>query len=792
MYRYSSGVFIAGLPPIVNDRDTDGDGLLDRWETDGVTVDGIRIDLPAMGADPRHKNIFIHADWMAPDLARPGAVFKPDPRAIKMVVDAFATAPVSNPDGRQGIDLHVDLGPHSPLDMNGRRTWGALSRAGEVPYQEAIGTFSGGDYQWNAVDALKGRHFAAAKRHTTFHYALFANSYAGSDSSGISRGIPGNDFLVTLGKWPQPGGTLFEQAGTFMHEFGHNLGLRHGGSDHINDKPNYLSIMNYAFQVIGLLKPDGVQRSFDYSRRKLLTLNETALVEALGISDPAMFRTFWSPRTRPDNPAGSNQCLARPNDYFARFVPSPALDWSCDGGQNAGLVIADVNGDGICVSPGRNGVLDTAPTGDDLVIAGRITDGPNRTCDTAPSGDDYDDQLVGFQQPGSLHGFNDWPAVEFKGDGSIGAAGAAPPPLMSTPADEATHEQITDRVPPALLDAELVAPLDVVSVSTDRGAAPLKVTFDGAASTAQAGNIVEWQWDFGDGTSGSGPTATHTYTDAGEYFASLTVTDSAGRKNLVPLLTRITVTDDTPSARPLNISTRMQVETGDNVLIAGFIITGDQARKVIVRGLGPSLPVAGALANPTLDLDDGTIVNDDWRSDQEAEIIATSIPPPTDQESAIVATLAPGPHTAILRGKGGGTGVGLVEVYDLDSGANGRLANISSRGFVQTGDDVMIGGFIIGGSNPARMLLRAIGPSLPVAGALQDPTLELVDSNGNSISNDNWRDTQATEIIATTVPPTHESEAAILASLTPGAYTAVLRGKSNTVGVALVEAYHIQ
>ena len=247
-----------------------------------------------------------------------------------------------------------------------------------------------------------------------------------------------------------------------------------------------------------------------------------------------------------------------------------------------------------------------------------------------------------------------------------------------------------------------------------------------------------------------------------------------------------------PAPKALNIATRMRVETGDNVLIAGFIVTGSQPKKVLIRGIGPSLPVAGALADPTLDLDGGAFFNDNWRSDQQGEIEATTIPPSNDLESAIVATLEPGAHTAVLRGKDNGTGVGLVEVYDLESGSPAQLANISTRGQVQTGDNVMIGGFIIAGNYPAKVLLRAIGPSLPVAGALQDPSLELVDSNGATISNDNWRATQEAEIIATTVPPTNDREAAIVATLVPGAYTAVVRGKDDTVGVALVEGYNLQ
>ncbi len=258
----------------------------------------------------------------------------------------------------------------------------------------------------------------------------------------------------------------------------------------------------------------------------------------------------------------------------------------------------------------------------------------------------------------------------------------------------------------------------------------------------------------------------------------------------------------------LNISTRLKVLTGDNVLIGGFIVTGTEPKKVILRAIGPSLangnpPVVGALADPILELHkpDGTVVtNDNWRSDQEAEIIASTIPPTDDLESAIVATLDPGAYTAIVSGKNGGTGIGLVEAYDLDQAAASQLANISTRGFVDTGDNVLIGGFIVGGNGGRNVsvIVRAIGPSLahampPVPDALADPFLALHDVNGTTIaSNDNWKDTQEAEIIATTVPPTNDLESAIVATLFAGNYTAIVSGKDNTTGVALVEAYNLQ
>jgi len=253
----------------------------------------------------------------------------------------------------------------------------------------------------------------------------------------------------------------------------------------------------------------------------------------------------------------------------------------------------------------------------------------------------------------------------------------------------------------------------------------------------------------------------------------------------------------------LNISTRLDVLTGDNVLIGGFIVTGTGPKKVIVRGIGPSLanavpPVPDALADPVLELHDasGTLAtNDNWRDTQEAEIIATGIPPTDNLESAIVRTLDPGAYTTILSGKNGGTGVGLVEVYDLDQAAASQMANISTRGFVEVGDNVMIGGFIVGDGGGVTVLVRAIGPSLAVqgvSGVLADPTLDLNDANGTVIaSNDNWRSDQEAAIIATTIAPTNDAESAIEDTLVPGNYTAIVRGVNNTTGVALVEVYNL-
>jgi hypothetical protein len=245
----------------------------------------------------------------------------------------------------------------------------------------------------------------------------------------------------------------------------------------------------------------------------------------------------------------------------------------------------------------------------------------------------------------------------------------------------------------------------------------------------------------------------------------------------------------------------MEVLSGENVLIGGFIVTGSEPKKVLIRGLGPELPVTGQLPDPTLQLNKGQTVvatNDNWRDTQEQEIKDTTIPPTNDFESAIVQTLQPGSYTAIVSGKGGGIGVGQVEVYDLSQAAASQLANISTRGFVDIGDNVMIGGVIIGGGSAgttAKVLVRAIGPSLSgqgVNGALQDPTLELRDANAQLVAqNDNWRESQEQAIKDTTVPPSDDRESAIVQTLGAGNYTAIVRGAGNTTGIGLVEVYNL-
>jgi len=269
-----------------------------------------------------------------------------------------------------------------------------------------------------------------------------------------------------------------------------------------------------------------------------------------------------------------------------------------------------------------------------------------------------------------------------------------------------------------------------------------------------------------------------------------------------------------------NISTRAFVQTGDNVVIGGFIVQGTEPKKVVIRAIGPELiqhGVPNALANPTLELHNSTgaliASNNNWATtiiggiitmNQGAAIRASGYAPSDLRESAMIVNLPAGSYTAIVRGVDNMTGVALVEVYDLSPAPNSILGNISTRSFVQTGADVMIGGFIVQGTQPKRVIIRAIGPELTQYGVpdpLADPTLELHNAAGALIaSNDNWMTTilggiitsdQVQDIRDSGHAPRDPRESAIIATLQPGNYTAIVRGVNSTTGVGLVEVYDL-
>ncbi len=266
-----------------------------------------------------------------------------------------------------------------------------------------------------------------------------------------------------------------------------------------------------------------------------------------------------------------------------------------------------------------------------------------------------------------------------------------------------------------------------------------------------------------------------------------------------------------PTAQLTNISTRASVQTGPAVTIGGFIVTGTDSKSVVVRGLGPTLTqfgVTGVLADPFLSLFDGNsnlvYSNNNWKDTQQAAIqnlglacAGAACAPPNDLESAILQILQPGNYTAILSGKNGTTGVGLVEVYDVSTGAFAELTNVSTRGFVGTSQNVMIGGFISsGGNGSTQVVVRGLGPTLTqfgVSGALADPFVSLRDGNGNVVyTNNNWKDTQQAAIQATGLAPPNDLESAIIVTVAAGNYTATLSGNGGGTGIGLVEVYKLR
>jgi len=374
-----------------------------------------------------------------------------------------------------------------------------------------------------------------------------------------------------------------------------------------------------------------------------------------------------------------------------------------------------------------------------------------------------------------------------------------------------------------------------VSVGTSMGARatdgkdgygnPPGLVFTPAFVLINQGDSVQWIWDAsGHSTTSGTPGHASGLWDSGVKDAGVTFTrqfDSVGTYPyycsvhgaccaMAGVVTVAATPSPTPTPNPtvaaqaLNLSTRAEVQAGDQVSIGGFIVTGTSPKRVILRAIGPSLTgfgIANPLADPVLELhaSDQTLIasNDNWQDSDETGITATGLAPSNLLESAMVETLDPGGYTAVMSGKNGTTGIGLVEVYDLDQAADSQLANISTRAAVQTGNDVMIGGFILGGGGAGTtVLVRALGPSLTqfgVVGALPDPTLELRDSNGALIrSNDDWKDTQQTEIEGAGLSPSDDLESAILATLSPGGYTAIVAGKDGVTGVGLVEVYRLQ
>jgi Calx-beta domain/HYR domain len=441
--------------------DTDGDALLDTWEKDGLDIDGdgtVDLDLPAMGADPMHKDIFVEIDSMQ------GHALSQD--AIDVVVRAFAAAPVPNPDGASGIRLHVDNGSGSIMNPASGATWGSLSRANVLPHQEVLGSSIGGAYQWSEFDLIKAVNFAAARR-PVFHYAVSADRVGtdGGSVSGTARGAPASDFIVSLGLVPEPREGprwLRLQAGTFMHELGHDLGLEHGGRDLINYKPNYLSVMNYALQFSGLPREDGTF-ILDYSRY-LISLDESRLDEDNGFgyapgSDVARFIAL-------------GYCAAG-GEFAGDVFPVPLLsgpvDWNCDATMS-GVVATDVNKDAV------------------VTVLDGFVDWPNLVFDGGAIGDLGDVILPAVTE------MNEPPITELlEAERNIRAAMDSEPPVLMLPGTVAV-DATTPAGAVVIYSASATDNLDqdpTVSCTPASGSTfPIGSTTVNCSATDDAGNVA--------------------------------------------------------------------------------------------------------------------------------------------------------------------------------------------------------------------------------------------------------------------------------------------------------------
>jgi hypothetical protein len=324
-------------------------------------------------------------------------------------------------------------------------------------------------------------------------------------------------------------------------------------------------------------------------------------------------------------------------------------------------------------------------------------------------------------------------------------------------------------------------------------------TLSAVISAPNGGTVINWRLYSGPApvqlTNANSATANASFSAPGSYAFMVSVTD-----NIHAVAHDAVIIKVMPHVRMANISTRAAVGTAQNVAIAGFIINGDSPKRVMVRALGPSLTpfgVAGGLNDPMLDLRNGAgnpiATNDNWKDSQKQSIVDTGLAPETDSESAIVATLPPGNYTAIMNGKDDTTGIGLVEVYELD--ATARILNISTRALVGGGDNVMIAGLILNGTDNGTICFRALGPSLAafgVQGVIADPRLDLFNAQGTKLgANNNWKDSQQNAIQSAGLAPGNDTESALLTNLAPGNYTAIVSGVGGATGVALVEAYHL-
>ena len=319
------------------------DGIPDDWKQNGVTIDpgdgsGPQfIDLPNMGATVNRPDIFVQLDWMVNNTPGNTHSHALSSAEIKAIVNAFANSPFVSRTGSVGINLHVDHGPASILNFNTNATWGSLSRARQLNEVTNLGTGTVNNYNWSAFDTIKNAAggFKSTGRSAIFHYAIAAHQISNLSNSGVARSIPGSDFIISLGSFVNSVGTPNQRSGALMHELGHNLGLGHGGGDGVNNKPNYLSVMNYSYWP-NLTKNGNIV--FDYSRAALPALNENSLTDSTGIGSGAsgFAASHWCPGT-----------ATLPGAFVTVADGSKPIAWACDGKTTEINVSADVNNDGL-------------------------------------------------------------------------------------------------------------------------------------------------------------------------------------------------------------------------------------------------------------------------------------------------------------------------------------------------------------------------------------------------------------------------------------------------------------
>jgi alpha-tubulin suppressor-like RCC1 family protein len=580
--QLGTGILTYRTTPVDVLLDTDGDGLLDDWEINGYDANGdgiVDVNLPAMGANPLRKDIFVEVDYMvdygtcSAGQCTPGHSHRPSPVAIARVVGAFANAPVSNPDGSAGITLHVDV-----------------SEA--IPHQDTVQS-TNEIWNWSGFDRIKNqqRHFDP-RRARIFHYAIFAHDLGGGiplRTSGVSRDIGASDFVVSLGGSTSGIGTTPEQAGTFMHELGHNLGLRHGGNDDQNYEPNYLSVMNYSFQMSGLLSNtnDGL---LDYSRfGNIPTLDEAHLNETVGLNGGATIAGYGT------------HYYCRPlgiwRDNWVTNANGP-INWDCIGGAGGTDVHTNINNgrsdepdstlsiltsfedwlalvyNGGPIGPDSSAIsLDSALLNDDQSmlmdeLTFEIDSQLYRPYKVALLGADdivaslgiSFTKVISAANLGALtatiaisstpgNGWFDLSAIPLSATLSPSAS-LFIPITITVPTSRAG--MITDNITlnasiqgsPLMGDSAIlnvrIGPLAQFEAEPVNGIPPHTVTF----TDYSVGQITDWLWDFGDGVTSTLQSPSHIYTRAGIYTPTLTVTgidgtDTVAKAALITVLHKV-------------------------------------------------------------------------------------------------------------------------------------------------------------------------------------------------------------------------------------------------------------